>query len=74
MKTVLAAAFAAATLVAGAAHAAEATHGGAQVRSTTVQPAEQGQNAGFGGLSVQRQAGQGNVVPANDPARGADNS
>ncbi|MCZ8185294.1 MAG: hypothetical protein O9308_02855 [Beijerinckiaceae bacterium] len=74
MKTVLAAAFAAATLVAGAAHAAEATHGGVQVRSTVVQPSEQGQNAGFAGLSVQRQAGQANVVTANDPARGADSN
>ncbi|MCZ8376319.1 MAG: hypothetical protein O9342_13155 [Beijerinckiaceae bacterium] len=74
MKTVLAAAFAAATLVAGAAHAAEATHGGVQVRSTAIQPAEQGQNTGFGGLSVQRQAGQANGVIAHDPARGADNN
>lgn len=71
MKTVLAAAFAAATLVAGAAHAAEATHGGVQVLSTAILPYEQGQNTGFAGLSVQREAGPANVVPTNDPARGA---
>ncbi|WP_284177668.1 hypothetical protein [Rhabdaerophilum sp. SD176] len=73
MKTVLAAAFAAATLFAGAAQAAEATHGGVQVRSTAVQPPEQAQNTGFGGLSVQREVGPGKVVPTNDPARGAYN-
>jgi hypothetical protein len=72
MKTILAAAFAAATLVAGAAQASEATHGNALVRSTVVAPSEQAQNSGFGGLSVQRQAAHGSVNQAADPARGAD--
>lgn len=72
MKTVLAAAFAAATLVAGAAHAAEATHGGVLVRSTAIVPAEQGQANAFGGLSVQRQANHGTLSETTDPARGGD--
>lgn len=71
MKTVFAAALTAAALFAGAAQASEATHNGVQVRSTVAQPADASQGqAGFGGLSVQRdQIVAGTNV--NDPARSA---
>lgn len=71
MKTIFAAALAAATLVAGAAHASETTHNGAQVRATTVQPAQAGEASGFGGVSFDRTAGAANGSSVADPARNA---
>jgi outer membrane protein W len=71
MKTIFAAAFAAATLVAGVAHASETTHNGAQVRAATVQPIQSGEASGFGGVSFDRTAGATNGSSVADPARNA---
>lgn len=70
MKTIFAAAVASLALAAGAAHASEATHNGAAVRSAAVQSVEQNQAGAFGGLSIDRTAGT-TQVKAGDPARSA---
>ena len=71
MKTIFAAAFAAATLVAGVAQASEATHNGEDVRTATVQPVQAGQAKGFNGVSFDRTAGTTHGPSFADPARGA---
>jgi hypothetical protein len=71
MKTIFAAALAAATLVAGAAHASETTHNGAQVRAATVQPGQADVANGFGGVSFNRTTGAANSSSIADPARNA---
>lgn len=71
MKTIFAAALAAATLVAGSAYASEATHNGSQVRAATVQQAQAGDANGFGGVSFDRTAGAANGSYVADPARNA---